>query len=343
MTRASLLLTDPSPNLRLLTLRELFHRPSDDEEVLELEEIRELDPIVIDLIPLQDADGSFHSKDGTNDGWYNIKTTSQALLRLGYLGFNPDYPAIVKGVEYLFSRQLKDGSWPIPKTKTEDEMGDTYSTIPFQTGIPLRGLAAAGYATDPRAEKAYEWLLQQSLADGGWPTGIKDDQYVFPAGYRRLPHTRYGCRTNTSFAVSALAFHPQRSISEECRRGLDLLLAQDALQVSNLGHEVAKIVGVEKDRGFFTYFARYDIAFILDLCWKTGASLGDERVASMVEFVKGLPGEYGLWEYPAYPEVSRWLSFDLLRSLSRIDRDTDWISFEPVTPFQPYPKQPRRY
>ena len=151
------------------------------------------------------------------------------------------------------------------------------------------------------------------------------------------------CRTNTSFAVSALALHPQHCMAEETRRGLDLLLAQDSLQASNIGHEVAKIVGIEKDRGFFTYFARYDIAFILDLCRRIGASLEDERVAKMVEFVRELPGEYGLWEHPVFPEVSRWLSFDLLRSLSSIDNDTDWTSFEPVTPFQPYPKQSRRY
>jgi len=141
----------------------------------------------------------------------------------------------------------------------------------------------------------------------------------------------------------ALALHPQRSMSIECRRGLDLLLAQDTLQASNLGHEIAKIVGVEKDRGFFTYFARYDIAFVLDLCWRIGASLEDERVASMVKFVREQSDEYGLWDYPAYPEVSRWLSFDLLRSLSSIDSDTGWISLEPLSPFQPYPKQPRRY
>lgn len=343
MIRVSLLLTDPSPNLRSLVLRELFHRPPDDEEVLELVELREQDPIVQSILTLQNDDGSFHTRDGSNDGWSNIKITSQALLRLGYLGFNPDLPAIKKGAEYLFSYQKEDGSWPIPRAKTEDEMGDAYAMIPLQTGIPLRGLAAAGYAEDPRTEKGYEWLLRQCLPDGGWPSGIKDDQYVFPAGYRRLPHSRHGCRTNTSFAVSALALHSQRRTAEETRRGLDLLLAQDSLQASNIGHEVAKIVGIEKDRGFFTYFARYDIAFILDLCRRIGASLEDERVASMVEFVKELPGEYGLWEHPVFPEVSRWLSFDLLRSLLSIDIDTDWTSFEPVTPFQTYPKQPKRY
>ncbi|MBN2238408.1 MAG: terpene cyclase/mutase family protein [Dehalococcoidales bacterium] len=339
MTWVSLLLTDPSPNLRLLVLRELLGYPPDDDEVLELEMIREQDPVVQGLLSLQNTDGSFRTKDGMGDGWSGIKTTSQALVRLGYLGFTREYPAIQKAVDFLFRHQLKDGSWPIPKNETDD----AYSVIPLQTGLPLRGLAACGYATDPRSEKAYDWLIRQGLPEGGWPGGIKSEQYVFPAGYRRLPHSKYGCRSTTSFAVSALALHPERRVSGEARRGLDLLLAQDALQAANMGHEIAKITGKEKDRGYFTYFARYDIAFILDLCWKVGASLEDERVSAMVEFVKGLQSEYGLWEYPAHPEASRWLSFDLLRSLARIDTETDWISLQPVTPFQTYPKKPRRY
>ena len=63
----------------------------------------------------------------------------------------------------------------------------------------------------------------------------------------------------------------------------------------------------------------------------------------MVAFVKGLQGPYGLWPYESHPEASRWVTFDLLRSLSRIDEETDWVSLEPRTPFQPYPKRPRRY
>jgi hypothetical protein len=215
--------------------------------------------------------------------------------------------------------------------------------IPLQTGIPLRALAGAGYATDPRAERAYEWLLACRLPDGAWPTGIKGDRHVFPAGYRRLAHSRFGCRTNTSFALAALALHPSRRSRPAARRGLDLLLAQETLQASSLGQEVARSVGVEPARGFFTYFARYDVAFVLDLCWRVGASLEDGRVADMVAFVKGLQGPYGLWAYAPHPEASRWVSFDLLRSLSRIDEGTDWVSLEPRTPFQPYPKRPRRY
>lgn len=343
MTWIPLLLTDPSPNLRLLVLRELLHRSPDDEEVRELEVLRLQDPIVQDLLAFQNADGSWLPREGGSDNWSGIRTTTQALLRLGYLGFGPEHSVVTRGAEYLFSQQLKDGSWPLPENKAESELRDAYSVIPLQTSMPLRGLAAAGYTTDPRTERAYEWLLERCLPDGGWPSGVKAGQNVFPAGYRRLAHSRYGCRTNTSFAVSALALHPQRRTGPEAHRGLDLLLAQDTLQASNLGYEVARTIGVERDRGFFTYFARYDIAFILDLCWMIGASLEDTRIADMVDFIKGLQGQYGLWEYTSHPEVSRWLSFDLLRSLSLIDQKTDWISLEPRTPFQPYPKQPKRY
>jgi hypothetical protein len=115
------------------------------------------------------------------------------------------------------------------------------------------------------------------------------------------------------------------------------------LQASNLGVEVARMIAVEPAGGFFTYFARHDPALVLDLCWRIGASLEDPRVADLAEFVKALQGPYGLWEHPSHPEASHWLTFDLLRSLSRLDQATDWLSLEPRTPFQPYPKRPKRY
>jgi hypothetical protein len=37
------------------------------------------------------------------------------------------------------------------------------------------------------------------------------------------------------------------------------------------------------------------------------------------------------------------VTFDLLRSLSRIDETGDWLSAEPRTPFQAYPRRARRY
>ena len=149
-----------------------------------------------------------------------------------------------------------------------------------------------------------------------------------------------------------LALHPQRQGGTEARRALDLLLGRETRERRHLGFEVARLVGGEPSRGFFTFFARFDLALVLDLCWRVGASLEDERVADLAEYVWGEQGAYGLWEYVPRLQVSRWVTFDLLRSLSRLDSDRagklggDWQSAEPRTPFQPYPiggTRTRRY
>jgi hypothetical protein len=269
-------------------------------------------------------------------------------MGLGYFGLGRDHPAIRRGAEYLFSQQQSDGSFPLISQgalldggKLDEDI--KYHMIPLQTALPLLGLAWAGYATDSRTERAYEWLLAEELPQGGWPSGRHENQYIFSAGYRRLAHSEFGCRTNTTAVVSALAIHSTRRTSSSAQRGLDLLLAHEHRPTQTLGFEVARIIGAEPPRGGFTYFKRYDVAQILDLSWRIGANLEDPRVAENVQFVQELQGDYGLWKYERYPEVSRWVSFDILRSLSRLDQETDWFSMTPRTPFQAYPKRPKRF
>jgi hypothetical protein len=323
-------------------------RPETDEEVRELKRLQEDDPMVLKFLELQNEDGSFRGGEGGGGILGVIRLTAQALMGLGYFGLGPDNPAVRRGADYLFAQQQPNGAFPLitQGAVLDGGMVDEdvkYHMIPIQTALPLLGLAWAGYATDPRAERAYDWLLEEELPQGGWPSGRHGDQYIFAGGYRRLAHSKYGCRTNTTAAVSALALHPTRRTSRSARRGLDLLLAHGHRQAHNLGFEVARMIGAEPPRGGFTYFKRYDVAQILDLSWRIGASLEDVRVGENVKFVKELQGPYGLWEYQSYPEVSRWVSFDILRSLSRLDEETDWISMEPRTPFQAYPKKPKRF
>jgi hypothetical protein len=344
---APLLLADPSPCLRMLVLRELLGRPADDGEVTELAGLREGDPMVAGLLELQEADGSWQQTDpsvaGTSGHGEAYVPTGRALTRLGYLGFGPEHPAVQGGAEYLFSQQQSDGSWPLPRRGVDGERTPGYSMVPLQTALPLRGLAACGYATDARAERAYEWLLAQRLPDGAWPTGLASGVHGGVAGYRRLAHSRWGCRSNTTGALICLALHPQQRSSPEARRALDLLLGRETRETHVLGYEVARMAGFEPAHGFLTYYARFDLAMILDLCWRTGAPLADERVADLVNFVRGLQGPYGLWECTLQSQAVRWLTFDLLRSLSRLEGHTDWLSLEPRTPFRPYPRRQRRY
>jgi len=346
MTWIALLLADPSPCLRARVLRELLERPADDPEVRELAALRPADPIAADLLALQAADGSWGPSDtvGLNTG-ERTQTTARALLRLGYLGFDAADAAVERGAAWLFAQQRDDGAWPLPRTDDDGEHQEGYSIISLQTSLPLQGLAACGYAADPRAERGYEWLLAQRLPDGAWPTGIASGNYGYVAGYRRLAHSRWGCRSNTTGALACLALHPTRRRSPAAQRGLDLLLGRETREAAVLGFEVARTIGAEGAAGFLTTFARFDVAQMLDLCWRIGAAADDQRVADLIAFVRELQGPFGLWEYAARPQASRWVTFDLLRSLMRLGggETAEWLSREPRTPFQAYPQRARRY
>ncbi len=342
MTWAPLLLADPSPCLRWLVFRELLGRAEDDMEVRELVDLRNRDPLVITLARAQQEDGSWKASDPASRG-SPLLVTARTLARLGYLGFGPESAIVRHGAEYLFARQRRDGAWPLGTEAEQDEQREGYSMVPLQTALPLRGLAACGYATDPRAERAYEWLLAQRLPDGAWPTGMASGGYGYVAGYRRLAHSRWGCRSNTTGALVCLALHPQRRHSAEARRALDLLLGRETREEHTFGYEVARLVGAEPARGFFTFYARFDLAFVLDLCWRVGATREDERVNELVRFVLSLQGQYGLWDYPGAPQISRWLTFDVLRSLSHMDATGEWLSLEPRTPFRVYAQKVKRY
>ena len=344
MTWIPLLLTDPSPCLRYLVLTELLKLPENEEEVKELSQMKESDPYVKDLFKLQKSNGAWDSfginQLTSND---NIQLTSMALQRLGYLGFDYSNAVVEKAAEFLFSKQLEDGSWPMPGKKqlTDEEIG--YQMMPIQTAIPILGLVMCGYSNDKRVENGFEWLIEQRLKDGAWPVGLSAGNYGGIAGYRRLAHSKWGCRSNTTAVLSCLAYHPKLRSSNEAKKALDLILGTNLKLRSNLGFTIARLLGLEKSIGQITFMAKFDIAHILNLCWRIGATQDDDRVFNFIEFVKSEQGEFGLWDYIAHPQATRWLTFDLLRSLSNINKNVEWISNEPRTPFQSYPKKMKRF
>jgi hypothetical protein len=354
MTRIALLLADRSPLLRLHVLRHILGRLEDDAEVGELRQLALADPLIQDIVCRQQPDGSW-SKQSIDDSAAStdVLATALSLMRLGYLGLDSTVTVIQRGVAYLFDQQLVDGSWPLPITAAENvdrkthAARDTYKMVPLQTALPLRALAACGYATDPRAERAYHWLLDKRLPDGAWPTGLAADGVNgFVAGYRKMPHSRWGCRSNTTAALICLALHPERRHDEAAYRALDLLLGRETHDEFALGYEVARMIGIEPAHGFFTFHARYDLALVLRLCGLVGVSRDDGRVNALVDYLKNLQGASGLWEYRRNQQVNRWLTCDLLQSFAMLegsDSQDAWISLEPRTPFQAYPRKQKRY
>jgi hypothetical protein len=340
-----MLLADRSPSLRYLVLRELLGRSQDDKEVKELANLREEDPIIKDLLSLQKENGKWKDLDqaGYTIGG-TIRATSAALMRLGYLGFGKDHPAVKRGAQYLFSKQRKDGSWPLPERVSDFEYTrGPYTMTPVQTSIPLLGLVMCGFGGDTRSEQAFDWLMDKRLDDGTWPAGKVKEVFVRVAGYRRLSHSQWGCRTNTTQALLCFAYHPTRRNSDAARQALDHLLGRETRDRNNLGFNIARYIGIEPHRGGLTYHAKFDPALMIDLCSRIGASKTDPRVDDLASWILDQQGTYGLWEYAPHPEVSRWISFDILRSLSKIDEKIEWISTKQRKKFAAYPKRKKRF
>ena len=175
-----------------------------------------------------------------------------------------------------------------------------------------------------------------------WTTGVAGNVYGYVAGYRRIPHSRWGCRSNTTAALTCLSIHPTKRKEESTRRALNLLLGRETRERFNLGYEIARTIGVEPSSGFITYYARFDVTHILKLLTRVEASTSDQRMKDLVEYIKNQQGPYGLWEY-VKPRASKWVSYDILKTLKDVLSESDWFTLEPRTPFQPYPTKRKRF
>ena len=343
----TLLLGDPSPSLQWRAAVELEGITEDDDDVqASLAEIRE-SAVVRSLLGRLEAARN------------RPKAAGYLLCQLAYLGYRgPELPA---AVDAIFAHQQSDGSWPLwldddsdqtarkptRKAQSPSAPADGPRFITMQTVVPLRGIAAAGFATDPRAERAYEWLLRERLPDGSWPSGPKADlggpgrPSPPEKDYRRLTRGA-GCRSATTGAAACLALHPVRRRSDAARIGVDHLLARESRDQATLGWEVSRLVGLERAMGQVTFYVTCDLAFVLDLASRCGVSADDRRVRDLVTWLETLRGPYGLWEHHAHPQLSRWLTFDLECSLRRL-ADGDWIGNEEPTSLTPYKRGRRRY
>jgi squalene-hopene/tetraprenyl-beta-curcumene cyclase len=85
--------------------------------------------------------------------------TGRVLEALCGRGYNTEYPAIARGVQYLLSHQKPDGSW-------YGRWGVNYT---YGTFLALRGLKASGsIAARSAVGRGAEWLRGVQNQDGGW-------------------------------------------------------------------------------------------------------------------------------------------------------------------------------
>src|SRR5437899_137127 len=86
-----------------------------------------------------------------------------------------------------------------------------------------------------------------------------------------------------SATVAPLALHPERRTSGAAHDGLDHLLSRETRDQWSLGFEVSRLLGLEPARGMLTFYATFDLAFLLDLASRCGISADEERLSDLVQ------------------------------------------------------------
>ena len=217
----------------------------------------------------------------------------------------------------------------------------------MHTVVPLRGIAASGFATDPGLSAPLSGFSAPVFLTARGP---RDPRPIWArtAGRPRPSASTggslagIGCRSATTGAVACLALHPERRRSDAARNGVDHLLARETRDAATLGWEVSRLVGLERAMGQITFYVTFDPVFMLDLASRCGVSLDDRRVRDLVGWLEALRGPYGLWDHQAHPQLARWLTFDIESSLGRL-AEGDWIGNEEPVSFTPYKRGRRRH
>ena len=266
------------------------------------------------------------------------------MKRLGYLGFNSSNLTISKAIEYIYSFQNDDGSWTGPSNAQDGYYHEKTDYIPLNTALPLQALACCGFAEDKRSMTAYNWLFEKQLQDGAWSTGQAGGGVLrYRAGYRKLPLSKFGCRSNTTGVLCCLAYHPKLRTAPETKQAMEHLLSCQTQDRQVLGFDVSRTVGYEGTTGTLTYYAKLDHLLTLNLSWRIGVSEDDRQLQNLVNFIKKSVNQFGLLKYLPNPLATRWITYDLKKSLQNLRIEEDWEAHDFKIPFQRYSKAPRRF
>src|SRR5712691_777370 len=92
-----------------------------------------------------------------------VDITGRILEMMATYGFDKNYPAVKRAIQFLCDEQEPDGSW----------FGRWGVNYIYGTALVLRGLEAIGMDNhEPCIQQAAEWLRMVQNADGGWGESV---------------------------------------------------------------------------------------------------------------------------------------------------------------------------
>lgn len=220
----------------------------------------------------------------------------------------------------ILKKQLADGAWP------------QYAT--YYTGAIMALLIQAGYADDPRIEKAFQWLLAMRQDDQGWTIPLlthkldRATQYRLASAYAeplQPDRSKPFSHNWTGMVLRAFAVHPSYRHSKAARVAAHLLKSRFFQPDSYTSYQAA------------SYWVRFDYPYwwnnlvaALDSLSLIGLSSDDEQIKQALKWLADHQEASGLWKVSyARPhereketakarETKLWVSLAICRVFKRL-------------------------
>ena len=250
-----------------------------------------------------------------------IETWKKLRILVKRYEFTKEHPNIVKAAEFMFSCQTEEGD-------IRGMIGNQYAT--YYTGAMMAVLIRAGYVSDPRIEKGFQWLLSMRQDDKGWTIPILTHNFDKKTIYRLTSENVNPVQPDkskpfshnwTDMVLRAFAVHPKYSKSKDAR----------------IAGELLKSRFFKND--YYTSYksAYYWIRFVfwwtnlytsLDTLSRLGFSINDPDIRLGLEWFVNHQKEDGLWDLTYMPGKSvkenkkstterQWLSLNICRMFKR--------------------------
>lgn len=246
------------------------------------------------ILKKQLADGSWPCSGEHKHADINVRlieTWRQFRCLVEQYGFTCDHPQVQKAAEYLFSCQTPAGD-------IRGMLANQYA--PYYTGAIMALLIQAGYASDPRMEKGFQWLLAMRQNDQGWTIPLLTHQLDRATLYRLTSESAEPLEPDrskpfshnwTGMVLRAFAVHPVYARSTEAQIAAGLLKSRFFQPDSYTSYQAAD------------YWVRFDYPFwwsnlltALDSLARMGFSGEDEAIRQALAWFADHQQEDGLWK-----------------------------------------------
>ncbi len=294
------LLAPENPSVRHRALIDLLNRPADDPEVCAAQAAIPSYPPVAELLAAQKGDGHWVKPD-----YYLPKNygTFWVLSVVADLGLTAGNEQVRRGCEFMFAHQREHGGFCRRRRIAGQGVVWEAQDAPCTHARIVRFLIQFGYADDPRARAAMDWLLATQRDDGMWHCNRTG---------------RHGCLRATLDVLRAAALDAGTADHPAIARTAAIVC--DLLMEPGMGrYHVGDLWTVLE----YPYFG-YGVISALDALARFGYTLEEHKVAVAMEYLLSRQSPDGRWPLdqsaPRPPfhvgqpgQPNKWLTLDALR------------------------------